>query len=211
MTVLEYEKIVFPLPVVVEGKYDKMKLSQLLSAHIITTDGFGIFNKKEKLSLIKRLAENGIVLLCDSDGAGGVIRRHIMSAVPKDKIYNLYIPKIEGKEKRKKEASKEGTLGVEGMELSLLYKMFSELCEKLNIDVSNGTMGATLQTKAVTKADFFEDGLTGCADSSAARDALGEYFSLPSGMTPTALLGAINILTDHNGYKEAVKAVFGKE
>ncbi len=207
---MEYEKIVFPLPVVVEGKYDKMKLSQILSAHIITTDGFGIFNKKEKLSLIKRLAENGVVLLCDSDGAGGVIRRHIMSAVPKDKIYNLYIPKVEGKEKRKKAPSKEGTLGVEGMELSLLYKMFSELCERLNIDASSGEKGEIIERKAVTKADFFEDGLTGCDDSSAARDALCAYFSLPSGMTPTALLGAVNILTDRDGYKEAVRAVFGR-
>ena len=204
------KKIVFPLPVVVEGKYDKMKLTEVIDGHIITTDGFGIFNKKEKLSLIKRLAERGVVLLCDSDGAGGVIRRHIMSAVPKDKIYNLYIPKIEGKERRKKEASKEGTLGVEGMNAELLYRMFSELCVKLGIDTENGEIGEVSEKKSVTKAHFYEDGLTGRDNSTAARDALAAYFSLPSGMTPSALLGAVNILVDYEGYKKAVSEVFGK-
>ena len=75
---MEDKKIVFPIPIVVEGKYDKMKLGEVVDATFITTDGFGIFNKKEKLALIKRLSENGVVLLCDSDGAGGVIRRYIM-------------------------------------------------------------------------------------------------------------------------------------
>ena len=202
------KKIVFPLPVVVEGKYDKMKLTEVIDGHIITTDGFGIFNKKEKLSLIKRLAEKGVVLLCDSDGAGGVIRRHIMSAVPKDKIYNLYIPQIEGKERRKKEASKEGTLGVEGMNSELLYKMFSDLCAKLGIDAGNGDIGEISEKKTVTKADFYEDGLTGHDNSAVARNKLAAYFSLPSGMTPSALLGAVNILVDYEGYKAAVSEVF---
>lgn len=206
---MENKKIIFPLPVVVEGKYDKMKLSQVIEGHIITTDGFGIFNKKEKLSLIKRLSQNGVVLLCDSDGAGGVIRRHIMSAVPKEKIYNLYIPKVEGKERRKKEPSKEGTLGVEGMEEALLYKMFSELCATLGIDAESGARGAVREKVPVTKAVFFEDGLTGCSGSAEARDRLAAYFSLPQGMTPTALLGAVNILTDLEGYKEAVGQIFG--
>ncbi len=205
---MKEKKIVFPLPVVVEGKYDKMKLTQILEAHIITTDGFGIFNKKEKLSLIKRLSRDGVVLLCDSDGAGGVIRRHIMSAVPKDKIYNLYIPKIEGKERRKKEPSKEGTLGVEGMETDLLYKMFLELAETLGIDCESGERGEVAVRTPIIKADFYEDGLTGRDNSTAKRDALAAYFSLPSGMTPSALLGALNILTDREGYKEAVAAVF---
>ncbi|MBE6562949.1 MAG: DUF4093 domain-containing protein [Ruminococcaceae bacterium] len=204
------KRIVFPLPVVVEGKYDKMKLTEVIDGHIITTDGFGIFNKKEKLSLIKRLAERGVVLLCDSDGAGGVIRRHIMSAVPKDKIYNLYIPKIEGKERRKKDPSREGTLGVEGMNADLLYKMFFELSVRLGIDTENGEMGEAVGKKSVTKADFYEDGLTGRDNSAASRDALAAYFSLPSGMTPSALLGAINILVDYDGYKAAVAEVFDK-
>ena len=126
------ERIKLSVPVIVEGRYDKAKLSEFLDANIICTDGFGIFNKKEKLALIKRLSENGVVVLTDSDGAGGVIRSHIMSAIPKDKIYNLYIPKIEGKEKRKNAPSKEGTLGVEGMNSDLLYSMFEGLSENIS-------------------------------------------------------------------------------
>ena len=106
------ERIHIPIPVVVEGKYDKIKLSSVIDANVITTGGFGIFNKKEKLALIRTLAEKGgIVILTDSDGAGGVIRSYIKSALPKEKIYNLYIPQIEGKERRKSTSSKEGTLG----------------------------------------------------------------------------------------------------
>ena len=93
------DKIKLPFPVIVEGRYDKSKLSEFLDCQIITTNGFGIFNQKEKLALIKRLSQNGVVVLTDSDGAGSVIRGHIKSALPKDKVYNLYIPKIEGKEK----------------------------------------------------------------------------------------------------------------
>lgn len=188
---MEDKKIVFPIPIVVEGKYDKMKLGEVVDATFITTDGFGIFNKKEKLALIKRLSENGVVLLCDSDGAGGVIRRYIMSALPKDKIYNLYIPKIEGKERRKKEGSKEGTLGVEGMDRELLYGMFSSLAKKLGFD---GAERVGAERKPVTKADFYEAGLTGGANSRAARDAFCEKVGLPGSMTAPALLGAVNIL-----------------
>ena len=188
---MEDKKIVFPIPIVVEGKYDKMKLTEVVDATFITTDGFGIFNKKEKLALIKRLSENGVVLLCDSDGAGGVIRRYIMSALPRDKIYNLYIPKIEGKERRKKAASKEGTLGVEGMEKALLYEMFSSLAEKLGFA---GGDCAARERVPVTKADFYEAGLTGRANSRAMRDAFCKRAGLPDSMTAPALLGAVNIL-----------------
>ncbi len=202
------KKLVIPLPVVVEGKYDKMKLSSVIEANIITTDGFGIFKKKEKTALIKRLSENGVILLCDSDGAGGVIRRCVMGSVPKDKIYNLYIPKIEGKEKRKKEPSKEGTLGVEGMDESLLYDMFLSLAQKLGIDTGTGSIaGVSLRGRPITKADLYEYGFTGRAKSGAARDKLCRAFDLPDGMTPTALLGALNILTDREGYIEAAKRI----
>ena len=195
------KKIRIPLPVVVEGKYDKMKLSQIIDADIITTDGFGIFKKKEKIALIKRLSENGVVLLCDSDGAGGVIRRCVMNAVPKDKIYNLYIPRIEGKERRKKEPSKEGTLGVEGMEAELLEEMFRNLADRLGIDIESGAMNsAPAKGHTIVKADLYEYGFTGKNDSSKLRDRLCAAYSLPSGMTPTALLGALNILTDREDF-----------
>ena len=199
------DKLVIPIPVVVEGKYDKMKLSSVIEANIITTDGFGIFKKKEKVALIKRLSGDGVVLLCDSDGAGGVIRRCITCAVPKEKIYNLYIPKIEGKERRKKEPSKEGTLGVEGMDEELLRGMFSSLAERLGIDTASGTICGAVKGEPIKKADLYEYGLSGREGCSEKRDALCLEYGLPCGMTPTALLGALNILTDREGFVETVK------
>ena len=149
------EKIKLPIPVIVEGRYDKSKLAEILDCQIITTNGFGIFNHKEKLALIKRLSENGVVVLTDSDGAGSLIRGHLKSALPKDKVFNLYIPKIEGKEKRKKTASKEGTLGVEGMETDLLYNLFSDFSDKHIFGGDSRNVGG------ITKTDFFQVGMTG--------------------------------------------------
>ena len=195
------EKLVIPIPVVVEGKYDKMKLSSVIEANVITTDGFGIFNKKEKIALIKRLSGRGVILLCDSDGAGGVIRRCVMDAVPKDRIYNLYIPKIEGKERRKKAPSKEGTLGVEGMDEELLRDMFASLAERLGIDTKSGELdGAPRREEPIKKSDLYEYGFTGREGCAARRDELCRAYGLPEGMTPTALLGALNILTDREEF-----------
>ncbi len=198
------EKIKLSVPVIVEGRYDKIKLSEILDANIICTDGFAIFNKKEKLALIKRLSSKGVVVLTDSDGAGGVIRSHIMSAIPKDKIYNLYIPKIEGKEKRKREPSKEGTLGVEGMKIDLLYSMFEELSKNIFAD-GEGMVGG------ITKADFFEFGMTGGEESRERRELIAKEYSLPSGMTPNALLGALNMLTSKEGFIKKCEEVFSGE
>ena len=196
------EKLKLPIPVIVEGRYDKIKLSDILDANIICTDGFGIFNKKEKLSLIKRLSENGVVLLCDSDGAGGVIRSHIMSALPKEKIYNLYIPKIKGKEKRKSAPSKEGTLGVEGMDTDMLYGMFENLLKKLPEN------GKTMTVGGITKADFFQFGMTGGEESKERREIIAKKFGLPDGMTPNALLGALNMLASKEEFLAMCEEIF---
>ena len=198
------EKIKLPVPVIVEGKYDKIRLADILDANIICTDGFGIFNKKEKLCLIKRLSQNGVVLLCDSDGAGGVIRSHIMSALPKDKIYNLYIPKIKGKEKRKNAPSKEGTLGVEGMDTDLLYEMFFNLSNNLPEN------GKENQVGGITKADLYSFGMTGGEESRARREAVAKKFALPDSMTPNALLGALNMLTSKSDFIELCSEMFGE-
>ena len=116
-----------PYPVIVEGKYDRLRLLSVCNAQIITTDGFGIFKKNEKLALIRRLSEKTpVILLTDSDGAGKIIRSHLTSAIPKERLIQLYIPKIEGKEKRKATPSAEGTLGVEGMERELLFSLLSQ-------------------------------------------------------------------------------------
>ncbi|MBO5195640.1 MAG: DUF4093 domain-containing protein [Clostridia bacterium] len=198
------EKIKLPIPVIVEGRYDKSKLAEILDCQIITTNGFGIFNHKEKLALIKRLSENGVVVLTDSDGAGSLIRGHLKSALPKDKVFNLYIPKIEGKEKRKKTASKEGTLGVEGMETDLLYNLFSDFADKHIFGGDSRNVGG------ITKTDFFQVGMTGSDGSGKRRNEMAEYFDLPSDMTPNALLGALNLLTDKNGFFSAAQSLWEK-
>lgn len=120
------EKLKIPYPILVEGKYDKIKLDSVLDANIIVTDGFGVFKNSEKTSLIRKLAEKTpIICAFDSDNAGLVIRNHIKSALPKEKIIHVYFPEIEGKERRKEKFSKQGLLGVEGMEADLIRKLFA--------------------------------------------------------------------------------------
>ena len=118
------EKIKINLPIIVEGRYDKSALMGYLDAKIITTGGFSIFNDKEKQALLRRISQNGVILLTDSDGGGKQIRSYLLSALPKEKVINLYIPQIEGKEKRKKTASKSGLLGVEGIDADTLRRLF---------------------------------------------------------------------------------------
>lgn len=192
------DKIKINRPVIVEGKYDKIKLQSVIDADIFTTGGFGIFNSAEKLALIRALAEKrGIIVLTDSDGAGKVIRNKISSILPKKKITNLYIPQIYGKEKRKNAPSKEGTLGVEGMEAQLLRNLFAPLaCDSVD---TRGT--------PVTKQDFFADGFSGGKNSAFLRDALALSFSLPKGMSANALLEAVNIISDYDGYAQRRKTV----
>lgn len=186
------ERVRIPLPVVVEGKYDKMKLASIIDATIVTTAGFGIFNSREKLALIRRLAERGgVVILTDSDGAGSVIRSHIKSALPPDKIYDLYIPRIEGKERRKSAPSKDGSLGVEGMRDELLRDLFADFAHRMGFDGSGGANRG--EYGSITKADMMALGLTGDG-SREARDALAARLGLPPKMTPNAFLGALNIL-----------------
>jgi ribonuclease M5 len=187
------EKLKIPYPIIVEGKYDRLRLLAVCDAHIITTDGFGIFKKNEKLALIRSLGERSpVIVLTDSDGAGKLIRSHLTSALPKEKLIQLYIPKIEGKEKRKSQPSAEGTLGVEGMENSLLYDLL--------LPFENGEITERLAENPLSKTDFYIDGLSGHADSSQKRDAIAAKLSLPSGMTANALLAAMKILLSYEEY-----------
>ena len=191
------EKLKIPYPVIVEGKYDRLRLISVIDAHIITTDGFGIFNKKEKTALLRALAKAGqIIVLTDSDGAGKLIRSHISGCLPADRIINLYTPEIFGKEKRKAEPSAEGKLGVEGMERELLYKLFLPYT-----DENAGTRGLE---NPLSKTDFYEDGLSGGKDSSERRDALAVKLGLPRGMTANALLAAVKMICTYEEYLEAV-------
>ena len=117
------ERLKIPYPVIVEGRYDKLRLESVIEAQILTTDGFGVFNRGEKVKLFRALANKcPLIVLTDSDGAGTLIRSKITSCIPKDRLIHLYVPRISGTEKRKKSPSAEGILGVEGMERELLFQ-----------------------------------------------------------------------------------------
>lgn len=190
------DKIKLNIPIAVEGKYDKIKLSSIADAQIITTEGFGVFASKEKAALIRRIAEpRGIIVLTDSDGAGLVIRNYFNSILPKEKLFHIYIPKIEGKEKRKKSPSKEGTLGVEGIDADLLRKLLLPFAAD----------EPTTRGRKVTKTDFFADGLSGTDGSAERRRRLCERLALPDNMSANALLAAVNLLCDYDKYKEMVE------
>ena len=188
---MENERMKIPYPILVEGKYDRLRLLSVVEAEIYTTDGFGIFRSDEKRMLFRSLAKKTpIIVLTDSDGAGKVIRSHLSSCIPRDRLIPLYVPQIAGKEKRKAAPSKEGFLGVEGMERQLLYDLLRPYAGE----------GGTREGRTVTKTDFFTDGLTGASDSAARRDALAERLALPRGMTPNALLAAVNVLVSYGEY-----------
>ena len=191
------KKLFIPYPIIVEGKYDRQRILEICSAHVIVTDGFGIFKKNEKLALFRQLSERSpIILLTDSDGAGKLIRSHITSAIPKDKLIHLYIPKIKGKERRKAEPSAEGTLGVEGMELSLLYNLL--------LPFEDEKAALALSENPLSKTDFYIDGLTGGEDSSKRRDEIAKSLGLPCGMTSNALLAALRIICTYDEYLSLV-------
>ena len=191
------EKLKIACPVIVEGKYDRLRLLAVMDAHIITTDGFGLFKKNEKAALIRALAKSSpIIVLTDSDGAGKLIRSHISGLVPPDRLIQLYTPRIFGKEKRKAQPGAEGVLGVEGMENQLIYDLFAPYA---------GDEPPTLADNPLSKTDFYVDGLSGGPDSAARRDALAAVFGLPPGMTANALLAALRIICSYEQYLEAVK------
>lgn len=186
-----------PYPIIVEGKYDRLRLLSVCRATVYTTDGFGIFKKKELLSLFRSLSlRSPVILLTDSDGAGKLIRSHLTSAIPPDRLIQLYIPKIKGKEKRKDTPSAEGTLGVEGMERELLWELLAPFEDE--------SVSARLVENPLSKADLYRDGLTGGADSARRRAELARALSLPEDMTPNALLAALRILLSYEQYCELV-------
>ena len=189
-------------PIIVEGKYDKNTLSQIFDCTVLVTGGFGIFNAKEKQALLRRIAESGVIVLTDSDGGGKQIRSFLSGILPKDKIHNLYIPKIEGKERRKRTASKAGTLGVEGMERDVLLKVLAPF-----ILSDEGEVPEKKSERRITKVDLFENKLTGCPNSSDRRAALCRAAELPEDMTPNALLEALNLLFGYEGFLDLVKGL----
>lgn len=184
--------------VIVEGKYDKIKLSSMIDGLIIDTGGFRIFNDKEKLALIRRLADTrGILVLTDSDSAGFLIRNHLNGAIPKEKIKHAYIPDIFGKERRKEKPSKEGKLGVEGIPQAILL----EAIRRAGVDCGVSE-GEDVTFQAVTKLDLFELGFSGSEDSRSKRAALLKVLKLPEHLSANALLPVVNCLMDRQEFYE---------
>lgn len=175
--------------IVVEGRYDKNTLSQVVEATILETGGFGIFKDREKAALLRRLgAERGIIVFTDSDGAGFVIRNHLKSILPPSQLKQAYIPDVPGKEQRKRTAGKEGKLGVEGMPPQVLLTAL-ERCGATFLDET----AKEREGRPITKADLMELGLVG-AGSRERREALLKRLDLPAHMTPNAMLEALNLL-----------------
>ena len=207
------EKLKIDLPIAVEGKYDKIKLASIVDANIITTGGFGIFSSDEKKLLIRRLAEpRGIIVLTDSDGAGLVIRNYFRSILPPDKLIHLYIPQISGREKRKRQPSRAGILGVEGIDAEMLRKILEPFAvggDRDNDEASANTdiVNADSTRREVTKADFYSDRLSGGESSASRRAALCRLLGLPDNMSANALLAAVNLLCDYDTYRELVDRI----
>ena len=183
--------------VIVEGKYDKIRLSNFLDATIITTDGFGIFKNEEKRSLIKLLAEkSGLVIITDSDHAGQMIRSHIKSFVKDGEIINLYLPALKGKEKRKSKPSAEGLLGVEGTPDEIITEALDRagLVQKKEDKIG----------RKIEKTDLYILGLSGRDNSSILRESLCRFIKIPSLPTNT-LLDALNTLYTYEEFLEMIE------
>ena len=174
--------------IVVEGRYDKNALSQVVDAVILETSGFGIFNDRQKQRLFRRLAEErGLIVLTDSDGAGFVIRNFIRSCVDPALVKHAYIPDLPGKERRKSRPSREGKLGVEGMRPQVLLRALEQAGASFD-DEAQPDRGP-----AITKADLYAKGLSGGPDSRAARARLLRELDLPEHLTADGLLELLNV------------------
>ena len=173
--------------IIVEGRYDKNTLAQIVDAPILETSGFGIFHDRQRLALLRRLAETrGIIVLTDSDGAGFVIRNYLRGAIDPSQVKHAYIPDVAGKERRKRTASKEGKLGVEGMKPEILLDALRRAGATIDEE-------STVKGKSITKADLYDLGLIG-PDSVEKRKALCKRLELPEHLSANALVEVLNLL-----------------
>ncbi|MCI8526737.1 MAG: DUF4093 domain-containing protein [Oscillospiraceae bacterium] len=175
--------------IVVEGRYDKNALRQVVDAPIFETNGFGILKDKRKLAFLREVAaRRGLIIFTDADGAGLVIRNYLKGALPKNQVLHAYIPDVPGKERRKRAPGKEGKLGVEGMAPEILI----EALRRAGADLSDGA--AESRGAPITRADLYELGFSGRQDSAARRTELQRALSLPENLGAGALLDALNLL-----------------
>lgn len=182
--------------VIVEGRYDKIKLSEIVASPVIETGGFRVFKDKEKQTLIRQIAEKrGILVMTDVDSAGFVIRNFLRGIVPEDQIKHAYIPTVEGKESRKAEPSKEGKLGVEGIDREKLI----ESIRKSGAQIIGEEASISAE---ITKADFYNYGLSGSEDSARLRKAILKALGLPEYLTANAMIAALNCLFTKEEFEE---------
>lgn len=175
--------------IVVEGKHDAVRVHAAVEAVVVTTNGFRLFKDQEKMALLRRLAATrGLVILTDSDSAGGVIRSHLLGSIPAEQMVQAYVPPIPGKERRKPAPSKEGLLGVEGMDTDVIVAALERA--GVTFEGEDTPQRASL---GLTKADLMELGLTGGADSAARRKALLAALDLPGYLSANRLLEVLNI------------------
>ena len=193
--------------IVVEGRYDKNTLSQVVDATIVTLGGFAVFNDREKLAFLRRLAEKqGLIVLTDSDGAGFVIRNYLKGALPGDRVKQAYVPDVPGKERRKRRPGKEGKLGVEGMRPEALVESLRRAGATFLDEAARTPAGEPL-----TKADLFALGLSGGQDSAARRQALLRRLDLPEHLTANGLLEALNLLYDREELEALLRDWDGRQ
>ena len=190
--------------IVVEGRYDKNTLAQLVDTVILETSGFGIFKDGEKLALFRRLAEErGLIILTDPDGAGFVIRNFLKGSIPPDRVKHAYVPDILGKERRKRAPGKEGKLGVEGMRPAVL----EEALRRAGATFLDGSGAEGTPRRPLTKADLFALGLSGGPGAAEKRKNLLKRLSLPEHLSPNAMLEVLNALYSY----EELAALSGGE
>ncbi len=184
------EKPTVCYPVVVEGKYDKAKLSSLFEAQILITNGFGVFKDREKRALFLRLAQKSpIIVFTDSDSGGMLIRKYFKNLLPADRQIHLYVPPVKGKEKRKSSPSKEGLLGVEGSDSETIRKLFAPYVTQEGVNIDTKTKGQPL-----SRREFYERGYSGEEHSAEKRRRLCQKCALPENLSSAALLEALNLL-----------------
>lgn len=192
--------------IIVEGKYDKIKLKSLVDTPVIATNGFRVFKDKEKQNLIRQVANaRGVLILTDSDSAGFVIRNFLKGSVPSEKIKNCYIPEIKGKEKRKDAPSKEGFLGVEGVSDEIIINAIKQS----GAMVLNSEETVNKENE-ITKTLFFELGLTGAENSKLLRTELLKSLNLPTYLTTNAMIEALNCLLTANELEKLVDEIKNK-
>lgn len=188
--------------IVVEGRYDKNTLSQIVDAPILETSGFGIMKDRAMLELLRHTAQKrGLIILTDPDGAGFVIRNYLKGAIPAEYLKHAYIPDIYGKEKRKTAPGKEGKLGVEGMRPEILL----EALRAAGATIEGET--PVRQAGVITKQELFLLGLSGCAGSDQRRKKLLKKLGLPEHMSANALLQALNLVCDLDELKEIMEQI----